>query len=195
MGIASVNQKKDIVYDAAIVGYGPAGGVMATLLAEKHGLKVCIIDPILERRWIPNYGVWVEEWESLERDLQIGLTSCLERTWDVTDSFFGGSHGVDASERCRVSRSYARVSRDKFQANIKARLSAAGVEKITSRAEASKITHHEDSTSLVLEDGRKIECRILVDCTGHESKMIERDGPHNPGVQIAYGIECEVEGE
>ncbi|CAN0412132.1 unnamed protein product, partial [Ectocarpus sp. 8 AP-2014] len=61
---------KRVVYDAAIVGYGPAGGVMATLLAEKHGLKVCIIDPNLEKRWIPNYGVWVEEWEALDKDLQ-----------------------------------------------------------------------------------------------------------------------------
>lgn len=43
----------------------------ATLLAEKHGLKVCIIDPNLEKRWIPNYGVWVEEWEALDKDLQV----------------------------------------------------------------------------------------------------------------------------
>lgn len=45
----------------------------ATLLAEKHGLNVCIIDPNLEKRWIPNYGVWVEEWEALDRDLQVGM--------------------------------------------------------------------------------------------------------------------------
>ena len=43
----------------------------ATLLAEKHGLNVCIIDPNLEKRWIPNYGVWVEEWEALDKDLQV----------------------------------------------------------------------------------------------------------------------------
>lgn len=43
----------------------------ATLLAEKHGLKVCIIDPNLEKRWIPNYGVWVEEWQALDKDLQV----------------------------------------------------------------------------------------------------------------------------
>ena len=54
----------------------------ATLLAEKHGLKVCIIDPNLEKRWIPNYGVLVEEWEALDKDLQVPVMgfpgSCVE---------------------------------------------------------------------------------------------------------------------
>lgn len=55
----------------------------ATLLAEKHGLKVCIIDPNLEKRWIPNYGVWVEEWEALDKDLQV-----LYITWYATVLYF-----------------------------------------------------------------------------------------------------------
>lgn len=51
--------------------YDAACTPQATLLAEKHGLNVCIIDPNLEKRWIPNYGVWVEEWEALDKDLQV----------------------------------------------------------------------------------------------------------------------------
>nr|ATD53295.1 lycopene beta-cyclase [Petalonia fascia] len=183
---------KSVVYDTAIVGYGPAGGVMATLLAEKHGLKVCIIDPNLEKRWIPNYGVWVEEWESLDRDLQIGLGDCLDRKWEVTDSFFGGSHGTPADERCRIDRPYARVSRDKMQANLKSRLSAAGVTKIAGKVDAKTMEHSAEGTSVCLEDGQKIDCRLLVDCSGHYSELVERVGDHNPGVQIAYGAEVEV---
>ncbi|CAB1100630.1 unnamed protein product [Ectocarpus sp. CCAP 1310/34] len=183
---------KRVVYDAAIVGYGPAGGVMATLLAEKHGLKVCIIDPNLEKRWIPNYGVWVEEWEALDKDLQIGLGDCLDRTWEVTDSFFGGSHGTPADERCRIDRPYARVSRDKMQANLKSRLSAAGVTKIKGKVDAKTLEHSADGTSVRLDDGQQIDCRILVDCSGHYSELVERVGEHNPGVQIAYGAEVEV---
>lgn len=34
---------------------------------------MCIIDPNLEKRWIPNYGVWVEEWEALDKDLQVNV--------------------------------------------------------------------------------------------------------------------------
>eukprot|EP00752_Nemacystus_decipiens_P009155 g8177.t2 len=180
------------IYDAAIVGYGPAGGVMATLLAEKHGLRVCIIDPNPEKRWIPNYGVWVEEWESLDKDLQIGLGDCLDRTWEVTDSYFGGSHGVPADERCRIERPYARVSRDKMQANLKSRLAAAGVTKITGKVDAKTLEHSPEGTSVCLESGQRIDCRLLVDCSGHYSELVERVGEHNPGVQIAYGAEVEV---
>lgn len=70
---------------------------------------------------------------------QIGLGDCLDLTWEVTDSFFGGSHGVPADERCRINRAYARVSRDKMQANLKARLSAAGVRKIKGRVDAKTV--------------------------------------------------------
>nr|ATD53301.1 lycopene beta-cyclase [Sargassum thunbergii] len=185
-------RRKDVVYDAAIVGYGPAGGVMATLLAEKHGLKVCIIDPNLEKRWIPNYGVWLEEWEALDKDLQIGLGDCLERTWEVTDSFFGGSNGVPPGERCRIKRAYGRVSRDKMQANLKARLSSAGVAKIRGRVDPKTVEHSTEGTSLRLDDGERIDCRLLVDCSGHRSELVERSGVDNPGVQIAYGAEVEV---
>lgn len=70
---------------------------------------------------------------------QIGLGDCLERTWEVTDSFFGGSHGVPNDERCRINRAYARVSRDKMQAKLKARLAAAGVTKIRARVDAKTV--------------------------------------------------------
>ena len=49
--------------DVAIIGGGPAGSVMAALLAEQHNLKVVLMDPKLDQRWIPNYGVWLEEWQ------------------------------------------------------------------------------------------------------------------------------------
>lgn len=51
--------------DVAIIGGGPAGSVMAALLAEQHQLRVVLMDPKLEQRWIPNYGVWLEEWQGL----------------------------------------------------------------------------------------------------------------------------------
>lgn len=57
----------------------------------------------------------------------------------MTDSFFGGSHGVPANERCRIDRPYARVSRDKMQANLKTRLSAAGVTKIAGKVDAKTV--------------------------------------------------------
>lgn len=54
-----------VTYDVAIIGGGPAGSVMAALLAQQHKLKVVMMDPKLDERWIPNYGVWLEEWQGM----------------------------------------------------------------------------------------------------------------------------------
>lgn len=70
---------------------------------------------------------------------QIGLGECLDREWEVTDSYFGGSNGVPSDRRCRIDRAYARVSRDKMQATLKARLAKAGVDKIKGRADPSTV--------------------------------------------------------
>lgn len=40
-------------------------------------------------------------------------------------------------------------------------------------------------------DGSQVKTRLLLDCSGYQSKLVELDGLHNPGVQVAYGIECE----
>ena len=55
--------------------------------------------------------------------------------------------------------------------------------------------HSAEGTSVCLENGQRIDCRLLVDCSGHYSELVERVGEHNPGVQIAYGAEVEVKGE
>lgn len=42
---------------------GDRGCVQAALLSEQYKLKVVMVDPNLDKRWLPNYGVWLEEWE------------------------------------------------------------------------------------------------------------------------------------
>jgi hypothetical protein len=43
--------------------FGPClVGTQAALLAQQHGLKVVLMDPKLDNRWLPNYGVWFDEW-------------------------------------------------------------------------------------------------------------------------------------
>lgn len=73
----------------------------ATLLAEKHGLKVCIIDPNLEKRWIPNYGVWLEEWEALDKDLQVPVT--LTPTTVLPRFCMDRAEGGAAAEACDIA--------------------------------------------------------------------------------------------
>jgi hypothetical protein len=48
---------------------------------------------------------------ALEKLLGFSLRHCLLKTWEVTDLFVGGSHGVPENERLRVARPYGRVDR------------------------------------------------------------------------------------
>lgn len=34
---------------------------------------------------------------------------------------------------------------------------------------------------------------MVVDCAGYSSQLVELDGVHDPGVQVAYGIEAECD--
>ena len=43
----------DMSCDCAVIGAGPAGAVIAWLLAERGGLEVALVDPSIDRPW-PN---------------------------------------------------------------------------------------------------------------------------------------------
>ncbi|RYR53333.1 capsanthin/capsorubin synthase, chromoplastic-like [Arachis hypogaea] len=58
-------------FDVIIIGSDPVG----TRLAEqvfRYGIKVCCVDPNPLSMWPTNYGVWVDEFESID------LENCLE---------------------------------------------------------------------------------------------------------------------
>lgn len=57
-----------------------------------------------------------------------------------------------------------------------------------------QLKHTAEGSTVSLEDGTSLTCRLILDCSGHYSELVEKDGPHNPGVQIAYGAEVEVKG-
>jgi flavin-dependent dehydrogenase len=150
---------------------------------------------------VPNYGVWLEEWHALDDLLDIGLRGCLSRTWPTTDCFYGGSHGLPESDRLRIERPYARVARDAMRSTLLQRMAAAGVTRVQAGVDAANVQHGPDSSTFQLlgqsgaaAEGVTVEARLIVDCSGHKSEVVERDGVHDPGYQIAYGIECEVEG-
>ncbi|KAL3768984.1 hypothetical protein ACHAW5_005552 [Stephanodiscus triporus] len=47
--------------------------------------------------------------------------ACIERTWDVTDCYFGGSFDVPVGERLRLDRPYCRVDRDALRRTLSPR--------------------------------------------------------------------------
>ena len=48
-----VSAAADMSCDCAVIGAGPAGSVIAWLLAERGGLEVALVDPSIDRSW-PN---------------------------------------------------------------------------------------------------------------------------------------------
>ena len=90
-----------------------------------------------DRRWPPNYGVWEDEWESVRAMFasfgQPLADSCIERTWEVTDCYFGGSFDIPAGERLRLDRLYCRVDRNALRRTLSPRSEL--VEPIVGRAE------------------------------------------------------------
>lgn len=193
-------------FDVAIVGAGPAGTLLSYLLAERHGKRVCLIDPNASKRWPNNYGVWLDEWESLGARLDLKLDECLRTTWDVTDTYFGGSWDRPVEDLLRIDRRYGQVDR----VRLKALLQSGGVtvleEALDAQAVANNIyaggglQHTADGSVLTLSSGRTVRVRSVVDATGSESKLTRRlpaagDYPDpDPGFQIAYGFECTVDG-
>lgn len=49
----------------------------------------------------------------------------------------------------------------------------------------SSVVHGEEGSQLRLSDGTRINTRLLLDCSGYQSTLVELDGVHNPGVQVS----------
>ena len=195
------------VVDVAVVGGGPAGTLMSYLLAERQGLSVLLIDAAPERAWPNNYGVWQQEWDALERMLDLGLDDCVDHRWATTDCFFGGSWEIPLDARTKLPRAYARVDRNA----LKKRLRSPQVEVLASTVDARAVApnifegglaHDAAGSTLTCADGTVVRAALVVDATGAESTLVRRGAPPEapgsgltPGFQIAYGFEATVDSE
>lgn len=209
----------DTLYDVAILGTGPASCSLAALLsASPSSPRVVVLSKEADKSWVPNYGTWTEEWEALDKIYSSqGVPGLMEKgvdtRWSDTDCFFGEDDGgtvqtqPEGNGRRALGREYIRVSRDglkkiffgdkdedrKFDV---VRENVDGSVINTNVFEpAGSVTFGADYTELTLsESKRKLRAKIVVDGTGAETSFTIRDGRENEGYQIAYGVECRVEG-
>ena len=133
--------------------------------------------------------------------------------WNDTDCFFGeNEHGEiqsnpEGSCRRTLGREYLRLDRkglktlfygsDKDRKYIVIKDDVLGATVNTNIfLPAGSLTFHKTHTELTLkESGQKIHAKIVVDGTGAESLFTIREEREREGYQIAYGVECRVEGE
>mmetsp|Transcript_5451 Transcript_5451/g.7730 ORF Transcript_5451/g.7730 Transcript_5451/m.7730 type:complete len:613 (+) Transcript_5451:134-1972(+) len=215
---ATNGKKIDETCDILVLGSGPAGRSIASLLSSsKVGLDVVMADSNFDSEWAPNYGVWTDEWEAIiEKYESFGVDlkggNCgksIDREWQVTDCYFGGSFGIPVKERKRLDRPYKRVDKNALQSSLTPSgayrvLKSNHISTATSAnlySPTGSLVHDESGTTITLQDkeGKStiVRAKLIVDCTGHETKLVLRDTrsvPNDPpGFQIAYGALVEVD--
>ncbi|KAJ7981193.1 Lycopene beta-cyclase [Quillaja saponaria] len=166
-------------FDVIIIGTGPAGLRLAEQVS-RYGIKVCCVDPSPLSVWPNNYGVWVDEFESL------GLEDCLDKTWPMTTVC------IDDSKTKHLDRSYGRVSRKLLKTRLMEGCLSNGSVRFH-KAKVWKIEHQEFESLIVCDDGNEIKGSLIVDASGFASTFVEYDKPRNHGYQIAHGILAEVD--
>lgn len=198
-------------------------------------------DQNLDRLFPPNYGAWHDEWDAVvQRYAAAGVVirggratttggkngdgnsaeAAIDRTWNVTDCFFGGSFGIPVPERTRIDRAYYRIDKDALRESLTpppqrsssyrqlraSHFSTAIAPNIY--APAGSLVHDADGTTVQLRRANgnilTVRTKLVVDCTGHETKLVLRESTlrgepsQPPGYQIAYGclvdVECDNDG-
>jgi len=194
--------------DVLVLGSGPAARAAASLFSKRGDRNVILADKNFDKPWIPNYGVWQDEWEAVsERYSMCGIDTLnsINRKWEMTDCYFGGSFGIPTEERFRVNRPYWRVDRIRLQ-DVLTNHNCYEVIKANHESKMiglnlfsppDSLVHDENGSTIRLSDGTVVKAKLIVDCTGHESKLIsknpEEDGNVEAGYQIAYGLTADVE--
>lgn len=165
-------------FDVIIIGTGPAGLRLAEQVS-RYGIKVCCVDPSPLSVWPNNYGVWVDEFESLK------LEDCLDKTWPMACVY------LDENKTKYLDRTYGRVSRKKLKTKLMEGCVSNGVK--FHEAKVWKIEHQEFESFIMCDDGNELKASLIVDASGFASSFIEYDKKRNHGYQIAHGILAEVE--
>lgn len=205
----------DDTCDILVLGSGPAGSAVASLLGADGKLDVVVADQNFDRDWVPNYGVWKDEWETvMDRFREFGVEfeggnegRSVDREWPVTDCFFGGSFDIPMEQRMRIDRPYFRVDRFALKKSLSKNYRVVRANHFSEAIgvnmykPAGSLVHDEDGTTILLQ--RKGEsspitmrAKIVVDTTGHETKLTLKDTREfytSPGFQIAYGATVEID--
>mmetsp|Transcript_5122 Transcript_5122/g.12596 ORF Transcript_5122/g.12596 Transcript_5122/m.12596 type:complete len:611 (+) Transcript_5122:148-1980(+) len=213
---SSSNDEWDDSCDVLVLGSGPAGCAIASVLGSNGNLDVVVANKDFDADWVPNYGVWKDEWktildryESFGIDLNDGeVDGVIDKEWSVTDCYFGGSYNIPTEERMRLDRPYCRVDRFALKKSLTKNFRVVEANHISEAIGVNmyrptgSLVHDEDGTTIKLQpkdaDAPPLTMRtkIVVDTTGHETKLTLKDSiePHTPpGFQIAYGALVEVD--
>ena len=197
-------------FDVVIFGSGPTSLSLASLLTSQPSPpSVAVVSKDYDKPWVPNYGAWETEWSSISSSYSSASvpnlnTLGVDVRWPDTSCYF--TEGPPSTSRVSVGAPYVRLSRSGLKKcfttdatytvirqNHVANAVAPNV--YTSTSISNPVTYSPTSTTIKLSDNSTVTGRIILDGTGAESLLTIRDSRDTEGYQIAYGVECKVEGK
>lgn len=214
--------KYDYECDVLVLGGGPTGRAVASLFASSsnNDWNVILADASHEKPFVPNYGVWRDEWDAVvDRYRQMGVSltggeygEALNRQWDITDCFFGGSFDIPTEQRQRLDRPYCQVDKNALKQSLVNDSNGVTILPYNHDSKAIGINIYSPTGSLVHDetgstirlvskddesDTVTVRARIIIDTTGHETQLVLRDTKADanrpPGFQIAYGCLADLD--
>lgn len=163
------------VPDLLVLGAGPAGLALAAH-AARQGLRVQVMTPAPDQPWEQNWGVWEDE--------AAGLSLPVAQRWAAPTV-----RTPERGERV-LGRRYLRLDTPAFQRQLREAAEAAGVTVVEGRA--TDLNHDRSGSDVRDTQGRAHRATLVVDSSGHQSPLIQRNGNHAPGFQMAWGERVEV---
>ena len=158
-----------------IIGAGPAALSVGAELAQK-GHEIHIVAPEPYAAWVPNYGGWADQFDD-----------------DFGKSFFAQTYAAPCvrlpkegkiQERVLAGK-YVRIDKTKLQEHFLQILDKNQAVFINGMVE--KVIHEKECDHVLLEDGQKITCDLIIDASGTNSPFTQTKGSSKPAFQLAYG--------
>eukprot|EP00928_Gymnodinium_smaydae_P071465 TRINITY_DN55035_c0_g1_i1.p1 TRINITY_DN55035_c0_g1~~TRINITY_DN55035_c0_g1_i1.p1 ORF type:complete len:461 (+),score=34.79 TRINITY_DN55035_c0_g1_i1:53-1435(+) len=154
------------IYDLVVIGGGPAG-LGAAARACSRDVKVCLVDPDPDKPWHCTYCTWLHELDGswLEPLLQPGE--------DIFDVRWPHSKVVlDEKKEIRLGKGYGRLDRHVLRNAFLRTCKQAGMELV--KGVAVGIKHYDGWSEAVLQDASVCRGRVILDASGHYTKLLER---------------------
>ncbi len=169
--------------DALVIGAGPSAlAIMAALC--KEGLHV---EGLAERKpnepWPYTYGIWGSEVDEL------GMEGLLEHRWKNTVSYFGtGSKDPNSIENIHTEHGleYGLFDKNKLQEFWLDLCKKAEVR--WHIGHAIKLEVGNKVSSVITQEGKKYEARIVIDATGYKPVFISQEDEGPVAIQTCYGV-------
>ena len=159
------------MFDALVIGAGPAGLSIGADLS-KRGLKVSGLAPTSPQTpWVNTYGIWCDELETLN------LSHLLKHRWENCVSYF--SQGEWAHQRA-----YGLFDKTQLQNHL---LDQAQ-DMTWIEGQATELKHYTDYSAVLTATGEEIKAKIVIDTSGHQPVFIQRPTDKVIAYQAAYGV-------